>query len=125
MPDRLAADAVVALHGAFIAFVILGGALVMRRAHWALVHLPAVAWVAWLELTGATCPLTPLENVLRQRAGERGYAGGFVEHYLLPVIYPPGLTPGVQTVLGVAVIVLNVAVYALAWRRHRRRRAVR
>jgi len=125
MLDRFAADVVVALHLGFIAFVIAGGALVLCRPRWALVHLPAVAWVAWLELTGATCPLTPLENLLRRRAGERGFEGGFIEHYLLPVIYPPGLTPGVQTLLGIAVVALNLAVYALAWRRHGRRRDVR
>jgi hypothetical protein len=125
MPYRLAADAVVALHLAFIAFVVAGGVLVLRNPRWALLHLPAVAWVAWLEFTGALCPLTPLENELRMRAGEAGYAGGFIQHYLLPVIYPPGLTPQVQTMLGAAVVVLNLAVYWCARRRHRRRDGVR
>jgi hypothetical protein len=125
MIERIAADAVVALHLAFIVFAIAGGALVLRSPRWAALHLPAVAWVAWLELTGAQCPLTPLENALRTAAGERGYEGGFIDHYLLPIIYPAGLTASVQTLLGVGVIVLNLAVYSLAWRRRMRRRAVR
>jgi hypothetical protein len=117
MAYRLAADAVVALHLAFVVFAVAGGLLVLRHPRVALLHLPAVAWVAWLELSGALCPLTPLENALRRAAGERGYAGGFIEHYLLPVIYPPGLTADVQTLLGIGAIAINVAVYALAWRR--------
>lgn|SRR5689334_9098142 len=115
-----AASAVVALHFAFIAFVILGGLLVVRDARWAWLHLPAVGWVVFLELTGAICPLTPLENTLRSRAGESGYGGGFIDHYLTPIIYPSGLTPQIQMLLGIAVLVLNVAVYAWAWRRAHR-----
>jgi hypothetical protein len=72
----------------------------------------------WLELTGAICPLTPLENYFRSRAGQAGYEGGFIDHYLMPVIYPAGLTPQTQTILGIAVLVLNVMVYVWAWRRH-------
>jgi hypothetical protein len=125
MIERIAADAVVALHLAFIVFVIAGGALVLRHPRWAALHLPAVAWVAWLELTGVLCPLTPLENALRAAAGERGYEGGFVDHYLLPIIYPAGLTASVQALLGVGVVVLNLAVYALAWRRRMRPGRVR
>ncbi len=87
----------------------------MPRVAW--VHLPAVAWVAWVEFSGATCPLTPLENALRARAGDAGYTGGFVEHYLIPVIYPAGLTPSIQVALGVAVIALNAVVYAIVARR--------
>jgi hypothetical protein len=121
MIHRLLADATVAFHLAFIAFVVLGGLVVLREPRVAWLHLPAVAWVVWLELTGAICPLTPLENALRQRAGEAGYDGGFIDHYLMPVIYPAGLTPQIQTMLGIAVLVLNVAVYAIAWRRARKR----
>jgi len=121
MIHRLLADATVAFHLAFIAFVVLGGLLVLRKPRVAWLHLPAVAWVVWLELTGAICPLTPLENALRQRAGEAGYEGGFIDHYLMPVIYPAGLTPQIQTVLGIAVLLLNVTVYAIAWRRARKR----
>jgi Protein of Unknown function (DUF2784) len=125
MTHRLLADATVALHFAFIAFVLLGGLVVLRVPRVAWLHLPAVAWVVWLELTGAICPLTPLENALRQRAGQAGYEGGFIEHYLMPVIYPAGLTPQIQTMLGIAVLVLNVVVYALALRRWRSRDADR
>jgi hypothetical protein len=120
MLARVLADATVALHLTFILFVVVGGALVWRRPAWAWLHVPAVAWVAWLEFTHATCPLTPLENMLRARAGDAGYAGGFIEHYVEPVIYPGGLTPGIQVVLGAIVLALNVGVYGFAWRRARR-----
>lgn len=119
MAYRLLADATVALHAAFIVFVVGGGFLVWRDARWALLHLPAVAWVAWLEFTGAICPLTPLENALRARAGGDGYAGGFIDHYLVPVIYPAGLTPGIQVALGAALLVGNAWLYWRAWRRRR------
>lgn len=121
MPWRLLADATVAVHFVFIVFVVLGGLLVLRRPWVAWLHVPAVAWVVYLELTGAICPLTPLENAFLARAGAAGYAGGFIDHYLMPVIYPAGLTPHIQTMLGIGVLVLNVAVYALALRRHRSR----
>jgi hypothetical protein len=117
MGYRLLADATVAFHFAFIAFVVLGGLFVLRKRWIAWLHLPAVAWVVYLELAGAICPLTPLENALRARAGEAGYEGGFIEHYLMAIIYPAGLTPQVQVVLGVAVLALNAVVYAVAWRR--------
>ena len=117
---RLLADATVGFHFAFIVFVVLGGALALRKPRIAWLHLPAVAWVVYLELTGAICPLTPLENDLRMRAGQAGYQGGFIDHYLMPVIYPAGLTPQIQTMLGIAVLVLNVAVYAILWRRRAR-----
>ncbi|MBK9115914.1 MAG: DUF2784 domain-containing protein [Betaproteobacteria bacterium] len=119
MAYRWLADATVALHAAFIAFVVLGGFLVWRDVRWALLHVPAVAWVAWLEFTGAICPLTPLENALRTRAGEAGYAGGFIDHYVVPVIYPAGLTPGLQVALGAALVVGNGWIYWHAWRRRR------
>ncbi len=118
---RLLADAVVALHAAFILFVIAGGFLVLWRRSFALAHLPAVAWAAWTEYTGAICPLTPVENAWRRAAGDAGYAGGFIEHYLVPLIYPAGLTPRVQLWLGSVVLVVNVAVYAFVWWRTRRR----
>ena len=125
MTWRFLADLTVAAHLAFILFVVFGGLLVLRHPRWLWLHVPAVAWVAWLELTGAICPLTPLENALRARAGDAGYAGGFIEHYLIPVIYPAGLTPAVQTALGVGVIGVTLAMYALAARRHRDRRVRR
>jgi hypothetical protein len=117
MAYRWLADATVALHLAFILFAVFGGVLASRRLAWAYVHLPAVAWVAWIEFTGAICPLTPIENALRARAGDAGYVGGFVDHYLIPVIYPAGLTPGLQVALGVAVVALNALAYFRIWRR--------
>jgi hypothetical protein len=116
---RLLADATVAFHFAFILFVVLGGLLVLRKPLVAWLHLPSVVWVVWLELTGTICPLTPLENALRTRAGEAGYAGGFIDHYLMPVIYPAGLTPQIQWGLAIAVLLVNAIVYTRAWRRAR------
>ena len=121
MTHRVLADATVAFHLLFIVFVVLGGLVVVRVPRVAWLHLPAAAWVVWLELTGAICPLTPLENAFRQQAGQAGYEGGFIDHYLMPVIYTAGLTPQIQTMLGIAVLVLNATVYAIAWRRWRKR----
>ena len=120
MLDRFAADAVIVLHLAFIAFAVAGGMLVVlwRRVAW--LHLPAVAWAAYAELTATICPLTPLENGLRQRAGLSGYEGGFIEHYLMPVIYPSGLTANVQAALGAIVIAINVLFYLIVLQRLRR-----
>jgi hypothetical protein len=123
--DRVLADAVVVFHLAFIAFVLAGGVLVItwrRRVAW--LHLPAAVWGAYAELTSTTCPLTPLENALRRRAGQSGYTGGFVENYLIPIVYPAGLTPNVQVVIGAIVVVVNVAIYAIAWQRSRHRGAM-
>ena len=115
---RLAADVIVLLHLAYIAFAVLGGFLVLRWWRLAWLHLPAAVWAAYVELYLRYCPLTPLENRLRALAGGRGYAGGFVEHYLLPLIYPAGLTREAQFVLGAGVVVVNVALYA-RWIRSR------
>jgi hypothetical protein len=123
MIERVAADTIVVLHLAFIAFVVLGGMLAWRDLRFAWVHLPAVAWGAFAELTGSICPLTPLENALRARAGQVGYEGGFVEQYLIPINYPAGLTPAHQRWIGVFVIAVNVAVYAAAMAIARRRAA--
>ncbi|HET7032677.1 MAG TPA: DUF2784 domain-containing protein [Casimicrobiaceae bacterium] len=125
MTMRLAADALVLLHFAFIAFVVAGGALALVDRRWAIVHLPAVAWAAWTEFTATVCPLTPWENLLRANAGNEGYSGGFVEHYIVTVIYPQGLTSDTQFALGVAVVVLNAVVYAIVWRRGARPRRKR
>jgi len=118
----LLADALVMLHLGFLLFVVLGGLLALRWPRAAWIHIPCALWGAWVELAGSVCPLTPLENALRARAGEVGYAGGFIEHYLVPVLYPPGLTRGMQVALGAAVVALNVGVYAAAWVRTRRGR---
>lgn len=118
---RLAADVVVVAHLAFILFVVLGGFAVLRRPRLAWLHLPAAAWAALLEFRGLICPLTPLENALRHAAGEAGYSGGFIEHYLLPLIYPAGLTRETGFVLGLGVVAVNAALYGrLLWRRVRK-----
>lgn len=122
MLERAVADAIVVVHAAFIVFACLGGLLAWRHPGWALVHLPAAAWAAYVELSARICPLTPLENAWRRRAGDAGYDGGFVEHYLVPLVYPAGLTPRVQAWLGLGVIALNVAIYAVAFVRWRARR---
>lgn len=119
MMARLGADAVVVLHLAFILFVVFGGMLAWRDLRFAWLHLPAAAWGAFAELTGTICPLTPLENALRVRAGQSGYEGGFIDQYLMPIIYPAGLTPAHQRWIGGAVIVLNVVIYAIAFLRRR------
>jgi hypothetical protein len=106
------ADFVVVLHFAFVLFVVFGGLLVLRWPRVAYLHLPVAIWGVLIELTGWTCPLTPLENALRSRAGETGYQGGFVEHYILPVMYPSALTRDIQLVLGSIVLLLNLAIYA-------------
>jgi hypothetical protein len=108
---RLLADLSVLVHGAFVVFVVLGGLLVVWKPRLAWAHVPAAVWGAWVEFGGKICPLTPLENHLRHLAGERGYWGGFIEHYLIPLMYPEGLTRDNQLVLGVLVVVINVAVY--------------
>ena len=118
---RLLADLIVVLHFGFVLFVALGGFLVLRWPKVAWAHVPAVVWGAGIELTGWICPLTPLENFLRQRSGQARYAGDFVARYVLPVVYPEGLTRDAQLVLGVAVIAANAAVYTLAVRRARLR----
>ena len=122
MAFRLAADVVLVIHLAFIAFVVLGGLLVARRPVLAWIHLPAAAWGAYVEITGKVCPLTYLENRMRLRAGEAGYTESFVEHYLLPVIYPGGLTRGMQVTLAAIVIVINVGIYSYLLLRRRKRR---
>ncbi|MGG5285757.1 DUF2784 domain-containing protein [Pseudomonas viridiflava] len=108
---RLAADAVVTFHLLFILFVLLGGLLVLRWPWAAVLHLPAMTWGAAVEFLHLYCPLTPLENALRSRAGDQGYDGGFIEHYLIPLIYPAGLTPQIQLWLGGIVLLINASVY--------------
>lgn len=111
--------AVIVAHFAFILFAVFGGLLVLRRRAWMWLHLPAVTWAGLVEFTGWICPLTPLENWLRRRAGTQIYSTGFIEHYLASVIYPVHLTRGIQVILGVSVITFNIAVYAWVWRRRR------
>lgn len=113
----------VLLHLAFILFVIFGGFAVARRPRLAPAHLACAAWGAYVSLANRICPLTPLENWFRRRGGGAGYGGDFLEHYLLAIVYPAGLTATAQRWLGLAVIVLNAGVYAwiLRGRRVRRR----
>lgn len=118
---RVLADFVVVIHLAFVLFVVAGGLLVLRRPRLAWLHVPAAAWGALIEFAGWICPLTPLENRLRRLGGEAGYPGGFVEEYLLGILYPSGLTRTHQLVLGALVLALNLTVYGwLLVRRHAR-----
>ncbi|MFC2144500.1 DUF2784 domain-containing protein [Acidobacteriota bacterium] len=122
MTTGLVVDAVVLLHLAFILFVALGGLLVLRWPRLAWVHIPAVVWGTLIELTGWICPLTPLENRLRAAAGDPAYTGGFIDRYIMPIVYPDGLTRGMQLVLAAAVIVVNLIIYGtLVFRRHEQR----
>lgn len=121
MYDRLAADALLLAHFAFVAFVALGGTLLLRWPKLAWVHVPAALWGALVELFGWVCPLTPLEVALRRSAGDAGYSGGFIEHYLVAVLYPQSLTRDIQFELGMAVVVMNVALYGIVIRRARMR----
>ncbi len=116
MIARLLADLVVVLHLAFVLFAALGGFLVIRWRRVAWVHVPAFLWAGWIEIAGWVCPLTPLENLLREKGGEPGYETGFLEHHLLPVLYPAGLTRGVQVTLGLLVMALNAGLYWAALR---------
>jgi hypothetical protein len=117
---RLLADATVVCHLAFVLFVVGGGLFAWRWPRLAWLHVPAAAWGAAIEFAGWICPLTPLENWLRTRGGETGYTTSFVEHYLIPVLYPASLSRDVQWLLGGLVLVVNVIVYALVVRRRRR-----
>lgn len=117
----LLADGVLILHLGFILFVVGGGFLVRRHPRLAWLHLPAAAWGALIELGGWTCPLTPLENHLRQMGGGAGYAESFVAHYLVPLIYPAALTRELQIGLGLGVVAINLAAYVLAYRARRDR----
>ena len=119
MPYGLLADALVALHFGFILFAVLGGLLAVRWPRLAWVHGLALVWAASVEIFGLTCPLTPLEVGLRLRAGLDGYSGGFVERYLLPVLYPPGLTRPTQWMLAGGLVLINAGIYGWVWRRRR------
>lgn len=118
----LLADAVLVAHFGFVLFVGLGGLLVLRWGRLAWLHVPAAVWGAAIEFAGWICPLTPLENDLRARAGESGYEGDFIARYLLPVVYPDGLTRGDQILLGSAALLINLAIYSRVWRQARGRR---
>jgi len=114
------AHVVILVHLIFILFVPLGGFLVFRKGWWALIHIPVFIWGALISFGGWICPLTPLENWLRVKGGEMGYQGGFIEHYLLPIIYPRNLTRGTQIIIGISVLLLNLVVYGIIVFRIRR-----
>ncbi len=109
------ADLTLCLHAGFVLFVIFGGLLVLRWRWIAWLHLPAAAWGAFVEFTGWICPLTPLENWLREQGGETSYRSDFIAQYLLPMLYPVDLTRDLQWLLGTGVVVLNIAVYWWLW----------
>jgi Protein of Unknown function (DUF2784) len=119
------ADAVVVVHLAFITFAALGGFLVWRWRKMIFLHVPALAWATYIGVTGDLCPLTPLENQLRERAGEAGYSGGFIEHYILPVLYPIGLTRNTQWILAAILVAINLVAYRGVIVRRRRDAAAR
>jgi hypothetical protein len=117
MKWSLLADGLVVIHFAFTAFVIFGGFLTWRWRWILFAHLPALAWGVWVEVSATICPLTPLENHLRRLAGESGYSGGFLAHYLVAVLYPPGLTWRIQWLLAAVLLTLNAVAYGrLLWR---------
>ncbi len=118
---RLLANLVVLAHALFVAFVVLGGFLAWRRRWVAWLHVPATVWGVAIEYAGWICPLTPLENYFRTRAGLEGYGGGFVEHYVIPLLYPAGLTPPQQLVLGTFALTVNLVAYGVLVRRMLRR----
>jgi Protein of Unknown function (DUF2784) len=117
------AELIVVVHFAFVMFVVFGGLLALRWPRVAWIHLPAAIWGVLIEFTGWICPLTPLENRLRRASGEAGYQGDFIAHYILPMLYPNGLTRADQLMLGAAALAFNIAVYAFVIVRHRRSRA--
>ena len=117
MAYRLAADLVVLVHTAFVIFVLLGGFLTWRWRPLVWAHVPCALWGMLIEYRSWLCPLTPLENALRRRAGLEGYAGGFIEHYVIPVLYPAGLTRPTQALLGTLVLAVNVVAYGVLLRR--------
>lgn len=121
MIHALLADAVVAFHFCFILFAVFGALAVAWRWKLRWLHLPVLAWAAGIMTVHGVCPLTPLENQLRESAGQAGYEGGFIDHYLVPLIYPPGLTPGIQRALAALLVVSNLGLYLWAWRRAARK----
>lgn len=117
---RALADLVLVVHLAFVFFVVLGGLLVLRWPWVAYLHIPAAIWGIFIEYSGGICPLTPLENSLRQSGGGTGYSGGFIQHYIQPVLYPAGLTRGTQLVLGSLALLVNLGAYGVIIARMKR-----
>lgn len=118
---RVLADLTLLVHFLFILFVVFGALLCLHSPRWAWLHVPAAGWGFWVETAGWICPLTPLELKWRYLAGQSGYEGGFIEHYLIGLVYPSGLTREIQIALGIGVLVINAALYLWIWRRRRSR----
>jgi hypothetical protein len=119
---QILADLVVLLHLLFIIFVVAGGLLALHRGWWTLLHLPSMIWGVYIEFSGNICPLTPLENHFSRLAGKEGYSTDFIDHYLIPIIYPATLTREMQIFLGLLAIVINLVVYSFLLRRYLLRR---
>ncbi|MCK4586279.1 MAG: DUF2784 domain-containing protein [Gammaproteobacteria bacterium] len=121
MAYHILADLVVVLHFTFIIFGLLGGLLALWRKWIAYIHIPAAIWASLIVIQGWICPLTPLENYLRMEAGAGGYSGGFIAHYIAPIIYPDGLTRDLQVNLGFIALGINIAIYSyVVYRRQRK-----
>lgn len=121
MISSVLADIIVVIHMLFVLFAVFGGLITLYRSAWAWIHLPAAAWAALVEAMGWTCPLTPLENYFRHQGGDKPYESDFIANYLLPVLYPEGLTRRHQVWLGIGVLTFNLCLYG--WILHRRRRS--
>ena len=115
MVHRAGANLVLLGHFLFVVFAVFGGFLVLLDRRWAWLHVPAVAWSSIVNLASWTCPLTPLEKRLRAAAGQQGYAGGFIQHYLGSLVYPGGMPRRLELVAGVSIVAWNVVVYAALW----------
>lgn len=118
---RFLADSVVVVHMIFVIYAIFGGLLVLRWKYTICLHVPALLWGAVVEVKGWICPLTPLENRLRSEAGESGYSGGFVENYILPVLYPENLSRPDQVMLALFLVTVNVIIYVYVGRTFKKR----
>ena len=121
MGPQLAADLILILHLLFIFFVIFGGFLLLHRTGWVWLHMPTALWGVWIEWSGKTCPLTPMENHFRQLAYGQSYHEGFIEHYIVPLIYPEQLTVQWQWLFGALVLIINLFIYLYAFKKQRER----
>jgi len=122
MLAKVSADLLVAVHFAFIVFVVLGGFLVLKWGKVAILHIPCVLWGALIEFSGWICPLTPVERYLREVAGGEAYSGGFIDHYIMPLVYPTGLTREMQISLGIIILISNLCIYGLVIFRRTKRK---